>query len=211
MRKVHPRNRPHAARRPRRRPGESARPRKRSNEPARPRKFPSETLGSPWSQESFANRSTDTKTTSLCRARAQTAEEKLLVYIRPFGFQTEKVDAGHQAHLTADGEIRKRGEKAILRQKKKLLEYKPVTPTPPSFIYLKNSISLKGLTPGDYDLTIILHDQIAKGAPASQIIKFKVIPPKYPPKEKEPTQPHVLDSLYAPFLDVFEPDNDDDN
>lgn len=147
------------------------------------------------------------------RGAAQTAEEKLLVYIRPFGFQTEKVDAGHQAHLTADGEIRKHGEKAILRQKKKLLEYKPVTPTPPSFIYLKNSISLKGLTPGDYDLTIILHDEIAKGAPATQIIKFKVIPPKYPPEEKEPTQPHVLDSLYAPFLDVCEPDpdNDDDN
>ena len=41
------------------------------------------------------------------RGAAQTAEEKLLVYIRPFGFQTEKVDAGHQAHLTADGEIRK--------------------------------------------------------------------------------------------------------
>jgi hypothetical protein len=141
---------------------------------------------------------------------AQTADEKLLVYIRPSGFQTEKVAKGYQAHLTLDGEVRKRGAKPILRQKKKLLEFKPLYATPPRYVYLKQSVSLKGLAPGDYDLTIILHDQLGKGPAASQVVKFKVIPPLDPSKVKEETEPpppNVLDSLYAPFLD-YAPDDD---
>ena len=81
------------------------------------------------------------------------------------GYQTELVDGQYQAHLVPDFQIRKRGEKAILRQKQKMYEYKPRTAQPPRFIYMKNVISLKGLPPGDYDLTIILHDEIAKGPP----------------------------------------------
>ena len=140
---------------------------------------------------------------------AQTSDEKLLVYLRADGFQTEKVDKGVEAHLTADGEVRKRGEKALLRQKKKMLDYKPKAATYPQLVYLKASISLKGLAPGEYDLTIILHDEIAKGAPASQVIRFKVIPPKDPRKEKEARPPSELDSLYAPFLDFTGEDEDD--
>jgi hypothetical protein len=142
---------------------------------------------------------------------AQTSDEKLLVYIRPSGFQTEKVEKGYQAHLTLDGEVRKRGAKPILRQKKKLLDFKPLYATPPRFLYLKQTVSLKGLAPGDYDLTIILHDELGKGPTATQVVKFKVIPPLDPSKveeEKEPPPPHVLDSLYAPFLE-FEPDDDE--
>ena len=140
----------------------------------------------------------------------QTAEEKLLVYARPLGYQTEKVDKGYQAHLTADGEIRKKGEKTVLRQKKKLLDYKPVNQVPPRLIYLKHSISLKGLAPGDYELTIIVHDELAKGATATQIVKFTVIPPKDPAKAAKAAKkakvrprnpPSEMDSMYAPFLD----------
>ena len=48
-------------------------------------------------------------------------------------------------------------------------------------IYIRNTISLKGLEPGDYELTIILHDELDKGGPASrQVVKFKVIPPDDP-------------------------------
>jgi hypothetical protein len=141
---------------------------------------------------------------------AQTSDEKLLVYIRADGFQIEKVDKGVEGHLTADGEVRKRGEKAVVRQKKKMLDYKPKATTYPQLVYLKAAISLKGLAPGDYDLTIILHDEIAKGSSASQVIKFKVIPPKDPRNEKEPRPPPgELDSLYAPFLDFPGPDDDD--
>jgi hypothetical protein len=45
---------------------------------------------------------------------------------------------------------------------------------------MKNSISLKGLPPGEFDLTIILHDEIAKGPPAKQVIRFRVIPADVP-------------------------------
>ena len=88
-----------------------------------------------------------------------------------------------------DFQIRKRGEKAILRQKLKMFEYKPRSPQPPRLIYLKNVISLKGLPPGDYDLTIILHDEIAKGPPATQVVKFRIIPAGDPPKKDEASQP----------------------
>ncbi len=122
---------------------------------------------------------------------AQTSDEKLLVYIRATGFKTEKVDGNYEGHLATDFEIRKRGAKAILLQKKKTFEYKPrgAQPPPPYRIYLKNVISLKGLTPGDYDLTIIVHDEVAKGSPASQIIKFKVIPPEDPTKKQDQDHP----------------------
>jgi hypothetical protein len=141
---------------------------------------------------------------------AQTSEEKLLVYMRPTGFQSEKVEKGYQAHLTIDGEVRKRGEKTILRQKKKLLEYQPVYSTPVYFIYLKHSVSLKGLAPGDYELTIILHDEIAKGATATQVVKFKIIPNLDPRKVKEPPAPNELDELYAPFMNFEIPGPDDE-
>ena len=120
---------------------------------------------------------------------AQTSEEKLLIYVRPSGFKTEKVDEAYQGHLAADFEIRKRGSKTVLLQKKKMFEYKPRGAQPPDRIYLKNVISLKGLTPGDYDLTIILHDEIAKGSPASQVIKFKVIPPVDLTEKQDQDQP----------------------
>ena len=44
-----------------------------------------------------------------------------------------------------------------------------------ALIFLRNTISLKGLKPGDYELIIILHDEIAKGPPATQAVKFRVI------------------------------------
>jgi len=120
---------------------------------------------------------------------AQTSEEKLLVYLRPLGYKTEMVDGEYQAHLVPDFEIRKRGEKKILRQKQKMYEYKPRSPQPPRLIYLKNVISLKGLPPGDYDLTVILHDEIADGSSATQVIKFQIIPPDDPSKKEEASQP----------------------
>ena len=107
----------------------------------------------------------------------QTSDEKLLVYFRPLGFALENVDGAYQAHLYPDFQIRKRGEKSVLLQKMKMYEFKPKSDRPEPRVYMKNVISLKGLPPGDYDLTIILHDEIAKGPPASQVIRFRVIPP----------------------------------
>jgi hypothetical protein len=107
---------------------------------------------------------------------AQTSEEKLLVYFRPLGFKTQAVGDAFSAHLVTDCEIHKRGEKAILQQKKRCVDYNPKAAQPPRFLYLKNIISLKGLAPADYDLVITLHDEIAKEVSATQIVKFRVIP-----------------------------------
>ena len=119
---------------------------------------------------------------------AQTSDEKLLVYFRPLGFQSERIDGGYEAHLVPDFQIRKRGEKAILLQKQKMYAFKPRGDQPLRNLYMKNTISLKGLAPGDYDLTLILHDEIAKGTPATQVIKFRVIPPIDPSKDEKPSR-----------------------
>ena len=79
---------------------------------------------------------------------AQTSDEKLLVYFRPLGYQTERVDDAYQAHLVPDFQIRKRGQKEVLLQKLKMYEYKPKNERPPRLLYMKNAISLKGLAAG---------------------------------------------------------------
>ncbi len=137
----------------------------------------------------------------------QTHDEKLLVYVRPLGFKSEKVDGAFQAHLATDCEVRKRGATAVLFQKKRIYEYKPRAQEPPQSVYLKNAFSIKGLAPGNYDLTLILHDEIAKGSPASQVVKFKVIPVKNSNKKKIRNDPSDANILYLPFLE--EPESED--
>jgi hypothetical protein len=120
---------------------------------------------------------------------ALTSDEKLLVYFRPLGFKSAHVGESYQAHLTQDGEIHRRGEKTILRKKSKLIDYtSDKYPQPVFNLYLRDTISLRGLKPGDYDLIIILHDEVAKGATATQVVKFRVIPAADPKavQEKEP-------------------------
>ncbi len=113
---------------------------------------------------------------------ALTSDEKLLVYYRPAGYLSVLVDGLYQAHFTQDAQIRKRGEKAVLRQKLKLLDYKPKSASPPQYVYLRNTFSLKGLPPGDYDFIIILRDEVAKCPAATQVVKFRVIPAQDPRK-----------------------------
>jgi hypothetical protein len=119
---------------------------------------------------------------------AQTSDEKLLVYFRPLGFQTEMVDGGYQAHLFAGFQIRKRGQKEVLLEKLKMFEYKPKSEQPPRLLYMKNAISLKGLPPGDYDLTLTLRDEIAKGSSAKQVVKFRIIPADDPTKQEKASE-----------------------
>jgi hypothetical protein len=112
---------------------------------------------------------------------AQTSEEKLLIYYRPLRYKVDFVDGYYRAHVIQDNEIRRRGERRIIREKRKVVEYAPKTRMPPGPIYIRNMISLKGLRPGDYELTMILHDELDKGSPPSkQVVKFKVIPPLDP-------------------------------
>jgi hypothetical protein len=119
---------------------------------------------------------------------AQTSEEKLLIYYRPLRYRIDFVEGYYCAHLVQDNEIRKRGGKDIVRQKKKVVEYNPKSKVPLGPIYIRNTISLKELKPGDYDLTIILRDERDKGAqPTKQVVKFKITPP-HDPRTKQPSQ-----------------------
>ena len=113
------------------------------------------------------------------------------MYFRPLRYKIEDADDGlYRAHLVQDNEIRKKGEKRIVRQKKKVVEYEPKTKDPPKQLYIRNTISLKGLEPGEYDLTIILRDELDKTAPPSrQVVRFKVIPPHDTRTKKPVEQP----------------------
>jgi hypothetical protein len=104
-----------------------------------------------------------------------TSDEKLLVYYRPTGFRTEPIGDKFRAHFVQDARIRRRGQKAVLKNRMKLLEYEVKSDIPPDLIYLKNTISLKGLKPGEYELDIILHDKIGGGPPVSQALDFQVV------------------------------------
>jgi len=119
------------------------------------------------------------------RGAALTAEEKLLVYYRPLDYKMVQKDAVFTAHLTQDGQIRRTGEKTVLLRKQSLLNYEPKSPNPLGPIYLRNSFSLKGLAPGEYEYDIILRDEYEPGPPAIQSLKFRVIAPVLPGPSKE--------------------------
>jgi hypothetical protein len=109
---------------------------------------------------------------------AITSDEKLLVYFRPRHFKTTATSEGrHEAHLTQDCRVRRRGEKRVIWSKDHMVDYQPVADAPPRQIYLRNTISLKGLKPGDYELDVVLHDRIGQGPPAVRSVVFHVIAP----------------------------------
>ncbi len=109
---------------------------------------------------------------------AVTSEDKLLVYYRPIGYKIERTKTGgYRAHLTQDARVRKRGDKVLIWSKPNVVDFEAKKPEPLGPIYLSNSIGLKNLKPGDYDLDIILHDQLTD-ATSTQVLRFKVIPIK---------------------------------
>jgi len=119
------------------------------------------------------------------RGATLTAEEKLLVYYRPLEYKTVQNEDGFTAHLTQDGQVRRKGEKTVLLRKKSLLDYEPKSPEPLGPIYLRNSFSLKGLAPGEYEYDIILRDQYEPGPPAIQAVKFRIVAPVLPKAAKD--------------------------
>jgi hypothetical protein len=109
---------------------------------------------------------------------ALTSDEKLLVYYRPLNYQIEQSGSTRHIHLIQDAQIRRRGEKAVLMIKLKLVDYEWKSDDPERTVYIRNIVSLKGLKPGKYDYGIILHDKLAPGEPtARQTLPFRVIPP----------------------------------
>ena len=115
-----------------------------------------------------------------------TADDKLLIYFVPLHYKTSKVGDHHEARFTQDGKIRRRGEKAVLWTKKDLLEDTAKATEPPRQVYLRNSIGLKALKPGEYEFDIILRDEVGKSAPALRSVPFRVIPTAPPAGDATP-------------------------
>jgi hypothetical protein len=120
---------------------------------------------------------------------ALTSDEKLVIYYRPTGFETTREGRTYRAHLSQDGQIRRRDSKAVLFRKEKLLEFEPKADRPIENLYVQCIVSLKTLKPGEYSYDIILHDEIAKGPPARQTLKFKVVPPSASHNAGAPERP----------------------
>ncbi|MHC5539873.1 hypothetical protein ACYOEI_16765 [Singulisphaera rosea] len=117
-----------------------------------------------------------------------TSDEKLLVYYRPHGFKVEEAKSSYHVHLSQDGQIRRKGEKAVLLRKAKLLDYEFTVDHTPYPIYHRNTFSLKGLKPGEYEYDIILHDLLAKTPPVTQSVRFRVIAAEPPKAEESPEE-----------------------
>ncbi len=107
---------------------------------------------------------------------ALTSEEKLLVYFRPHRYAVDRSGDGYHIHLTQMGQVRKRGEKAVLLRKEKMLEYEWKGTKPPGPLYLRNTVALKGLKPGEYEFDITLRDKFSKDPAVTQTVQFRIIP-----------------------------------
>jgi hypothetical protein len=124
----------------------------------------------------------------LLRGPQLTADEKLLVYYRPLNYKVVSRGEEYIAHFTQDGQIRRKGEKEILLRKKDMMDYEAKNSMPPDQVFIKNSFSLKGLPPGEYEYDIILRDENDPGSTVTQSVKFRVVAPVLPKaaKEKKP-------------------------
>jgi hypothetical protein len=111
-----------------------------------------------------------------------TCDEKLLVYYRPKGYKVVHLGDVYIARFVQDGQIRRLGDKRVLLRKEKLLNYEAKSDVPPDEIYFRNTFSLKGLPPGDYEYDVILRDVAARPAVITTVesVKFQVVPAKYP-------------------------------
>ena len=105
-----------------------------------------------------------------------TKDEKLVVYLEPRHFTIGRYKTLFRANLSIDGRIRRRGEKAVLRKKDDAVKYEVKSKDRPEFLYLTTSVSLKDLSPGEYDLDLILHDRLSDDARATTTVKFRVKP-----------------------------------
>ncbi len=114
-----------------------------------------------------------------------TRDDKLLLYYEPSGYSYQTVGKEYRVHFVQDAKLRRRGQKAVIQSKDKLLDYKGNSKEPPLSIYLSNTISLKALSPGEYDLELILHDEVGKTPAASQVVKFRVKAVEEAEKAKE--------------------------
>jgi hypothetical protein len=125
-----------------------------------------------------------------------TADEKLLLYYEPQNFTVEKKGDAYHLHLVQDIRVRKRGDKQVIWSKEKFADYDADTPGPYPVICMRGTVALKGLKPGDYDIDIILHDELGPKSTAQQVLRFTVKPT--PPPETEPAPEQEVEQPAPP-------------
>ncbi len=108
-----------------------------------------------------------------------TPDDKLMIYYEPNGHTIERTKTGFRALLSEDGRLRKKGSKDAIWKKEKMFVYEAANTFPPYQIYLKTDVSLKGLPPGDYEIDLTLHDDLAKpDATITKSVGFTIYRPE---------------------------------
>jgi hypothetical protein len=102
-------------------------------------------------------------------------DEKLLIYTRVSGHSSRFLKGKYQVHLVQDVNIRKKGQKAVLWGRKKVVDFLGESDDEPRRLYLGTTLGLKGLKPGDYEAELILRDEFATKQMATQRLAFQVV------------------------------------
>lgn len=105
-----------------------------------------------------------------------TSDEKLLVYYRPLHYRIVQRKQDYVVHFSQDGAIRRKGRPVVLRSKKRLLDIESTSRESPDLVYLRNAVSLKGLSPGFYEYVVTLRDENAPGSQVKQTVGFRIAP-----------------------------------
>lgn len=108
-----------------------------------------------------------------------TSDEKLLIYFEPLHYTIGRTESGekYRAHLVVDAILRRKGQKKPLLAEDRIIDYKPESTDPPTSLYLSATIALKGLSPGEYEVELLLKDGLASARmPVRKTIPFKIIP-----------------------------------
>ncbi len=95
--------------------------------------------------------------------------EKLQIYIEPFNYfiVRDQETKRYRAHLTIDLKLRIKGQESVYRSLNRVVDYETTTENPPTPLYLGAGVVLEGLRPGDFEVELILRDEIAPEKPTA--------------------------------------------
>ncbi|RUL83774.1 hypothetical protein [Tautonia sociabilis] len=113
-----------------------------------------------------------------------TRDEKLQIYYEPFNYTIIRVEEGkgddarvsYRAHLTQDARLRKAGESRVLQEHREAIDYQPESEHPPVSTFMLYLAELKQFPPGDYEVDLVLRDELAEGRPETKrTVAFSVV------------------------------------
>lgn len=104
-----------------------------------------------------------------------TRDEKLLLYYEIDNAAYEKEGGTYRVNLLQDARIYRKGKKNAVWKKDAMARYNGKSEMPPDGIYMMNTIELKRLEPGVYEVEIVLHDKLGGGEPVTERLEFTVI------------------------------------